>query len=508
MEQNVSPMPSKSLKSKLKAFKVNKTFKMRLLQSSSVPTTSRIAQPIKSTAKRVFTASHTNLLVKPKCSTVGKLTSEELEMKKINEEKAKQLESMNNNKMKYQGLKRKTTADIVVSKSTKALTIPKTPIKSLSSRLGKKICSITHTAEPIIVSTVHNQSLGPTLFEPFNLQTEKRAKVKGNNLPEKTPIKPNAELEQEFMRDSRTHFVPVNAAKHLTEPKTPKFHQIRRSSTIEVKSREEMEQEEMEMLQKRTFKAKPVDRRIFDGAGDLGVPKIQAKSCTEQVPFNLRTERRVSVIRNANSTLPVETSFVFKALPLPDYNQMNGSPRLVQSFKPTVPVSPKLRGGVRAASAPARRQKLHHTIVKKQRAKEAELYRSTFESFDTSHLKLTEPKAFELRTSVRGNAKSVLLNEKLRQEQEKENYSRNIHAKPPPKLAVFRPISSKKALTEIHEFSLKSTSRHANAQENFNKNVQNELNKENSKKVFKARSIPKTLYETVESDSGLFKETL
>ena len=43
------------------------------------------------------------------------------------------------------------------------------------------------------------------------------------------------------------------------------------------------------------FKAKPIDKRIFDSMGELGVPKVAAKPVTETVPFELRIDKRATI---------------------------------------------------------------------------------------------------------------------------------------------------------------------------------------------------------------------
>ena len=59
----------------------------------------------------------------------------------------------------------------------------------------------------------------------------------------------------------------------LTEPKTPEFSSFRRS-TRHVKSQAEREEEELEEMKRKQFKARPLNDKILSSCGDLGVPKV------------------------------------------------------------------------------------------------------------------------------------------------------------------------------------------------------------------------------------------
>jgi hypothetical protein len=150
----------------------------------------------------------------------------------------------------------------------------------------------------------------------------------------------------------------------------------------------------MEDFQKRPFKAKPVDRRIFESCGELGVPKVSVKPPTIPVEFNLKTEKRGffsprasrKSVLDSQENVEQDTSFQFKARPLPSFIKEAPialpEPPVKKNFQPTVPVSPKFHALHhheddyeetvnpdkykelrRASSAPARRQKPHHSLA-------------------------------------------------------------------------------------------------------------------------------------------------
>lgn len=91
----------------------------------------------------------------------------------------------------------------------------------------------------------------------------------------------------------------------------------------------------MEEIQRHPFKARVLDRRIFDSAGELGVPKVSARPVTEPVEFAFRaTQPRV---RNASTSVsPTKRSTAsFKAKPVPKTTGKMPAPRSKTVFKVT-----------------------------------------------------------------------------------------------------------------------------------------------------------------------------
>ena len=91
----------------------------------------------------------------------------------------------------------------------------------------------------------------------------------------------------------------------------------------------------MEEIQRHPFKARVLDRRIFDSAGELGVPKVSARPVTEPVEFAFRaTQPRA---RNTSTSVsPTKRSTAsFKAKPAPKTTGKMPAPRSKTVFKVT-----------------------------------------------------------------------------------------------------------------------------------------------------------------------------
>lgn len=86
------------------------------------------------------------------------------------------------------------------------------------------------------------------------------------------------------------------------------------------KTYEERLEEEMKQIKANPFKAKPVNKRIFESNGELGVPKVEAKKSTEPIAFNLRGDQRKKNNGNKSSSFNDKPDMTnFKARPLPAY---------------------------------------------------------------------------------------------------------------------------------------------------------------------------------------------
>ncbi|XP_062105968.1 protein TPX2 isoform X2 [Humulus lupulus] len=78
---------------------------------------------------------------------------------------------------------------------------------------------------------------------------------------------------------------------HLTEPKTPLLQTSLRARPPRVKSSLEIEQEELEKLPK--FKAKPLNKKIFESKGELGMFCNVKKHITIPQEFHFATDERI-----------------------------------------------------------------------------------------------------------------------------------------------------------------------------------------------------------------------
>uniref|UniRef100_A0A6N2MST9 TPX2 C-terminal domain-containing protein n=1 Tax=Salix viminalis TaxID=40686 RepID=A0A6N2MST9_SALVM len=78
---------------------------------------------------------------------------------------------------------------------------------------------------------------------------------------------------------------------HLTEPKTPVLHTSLRARPAMVKSSLELEKEELEKIPK--FKARPLNRKIFESKGAMGIFCHVKKQVTIPQEFHFATNERI-----------------------------------------------------------------------------------------------------------------------------------------------------------------------------------------------------------------------
>ncbi|XP_016649120.1 PREDICTED: protein TPX2 [Prunus mume] len=125
----------------------------------------------------------------------------------------------------------------------------------------------------------------PPEFQEFHLETMARA-----NQNAETASVASTEVSRQN-NQGKSH--------HLTEPKTPVLHTSLRARPPRVKSSFEIEQEELERIPK--FKAKPLNKKIFESKGDLGVFCNAKKNVTKPQEFHFATNERI----------PPPPSFIF-----------------------------------------------------------------------------------------------------------------------------------------------------------------------------------------------------
>ncbi|XP_033517416.1 protein TPX2-like isoform X2 [Nicotiana tomentosiformis] len=78
---------------------------------------------------------------------------------------------------------------------------------------------------------------------------------------------------------------------HLTAPKSPVLQTSLRARPLQIKSSEELEKEELEKIPK--FKARPLNKKIFESKGDLGMFCNTKKQVTVPQEFHFATDERI-----------------------------------------------------------------------------------------------------------------------------------------------------------------------------------------------------------------------
>uniref|UniRef100_A0A7I4CN61 TPX2 central domain-containing protein n=1 Tax=Physcomitrium patens TaxID=3218 RepID=A0A7I4CN61_PHYPA len=132
---------------------------------------------------------------------------------------------------------------------------------------------------------------------------------------EVSPFVSMAERVQKFLHKTppRFHVLPARVgisqllemekpkSPKLTMPKTPEFQTMRRIRSSRFKSAEEIEIEELAKIPK--FKARPLNKRVFQSSGDLGLLRIHKRKVTVPMEFRSETSRRAQV---RNSVLRIQ----------------------------------------------------------------------------------------------------------------------------------------------------------------------------------------------------------
>lgn len=283
------------------------------------------------------------------------------------------------------------------------------------------------------------------------------------------------------------------AAPTLT--KTQSFHLASDSRSALREPVKSTAEREIEYVQSHAsaFKARPVNRKVLDSAGDLGVPRVAKREPTEPREFALTTSKLAERKRleksasganggaskrpgkddddssDAGSTASAPGRFVFKARP---FNRALMEGRLsglaqVSPRKATRPKSPKLSTNDRAAIHAPKEEK-----AKEELAKGKEVFSSFKARPMPNHAlgpsplptpekprSLTTPQPFELQSVARHEVFEETRQRMIESTEEQERKARQFKAKPMPVAdMVWRPQTDAKH-TSPREFALTTSAR-------------------------------------------------
>ncbi|XP_023768846.2 protein TPX2 isoform X1 [Lactuca sativa] len=115
-------------------------------------------------------------------------------------------------------------------------------------------------------------------FQEFHLQTMERANQ-------------NAETSTVASNEAATQKVVHKWKPHLTTPKTPPLQTLVRARPPTIKTTEELEQEELEKAPK--FKARPLNKKIFESKGELGLFCNKKRQVTIPQEFHFAIDERI-----------------------------------------------------------------------------------------------------------------------------------------------------------------------------------------------------------------------
>ncbi|KEH30703.1 targeting protein for Xklp2 protein [Medicago truncatula] len=291
--------------------------------------------------------------------------------------------------------------------------------------LNKKILQ-TSTLPPMPRSTPQ-----PPEFKEFHLETLARAH-------QNTDSASKASSEVSHKENS--------SKPHLTEPKPPLLQTSLRARPPTVKSSLEIEQEELEKIPK--FKARPLNKKIFESKGDIGLFCHMKKHVTEPQEFHFATSERFPP--------PTAVADLFDKLSLKSEPARNTIPRT------TTPNPFHLHTEERGAE---KEKKLYMELLQKELEEEAtRVPKANPYPYTTDYpvippkpepKQCTKPEPFQLESLVRHEEEMQREQEERLRMERQEAQMRKFKAQPVLKEdPIPVPEKVRKPLTQVQEFDL------------------------------------------------------
>ncbi|EOX99471.1 Targeting protein for XKLP2, putative isoform 3 [Theobroma cacao] len=232
------------------------------------------------------------------CSSTAK-TSNKLERKVYVREPAAPFVSMAEMMKKFQS----STRDLSLPQSSLShmkpikLTRPKEPEFETAQRVRSVRVKSTAELEEEMMAKVPKfkaRPLNRKIFEAPTLPALPRSTPKPPEFQEfhfKTMERAYQDAETSSVASTEVSRQNNQWKPHLTEPKTPVLQTSLRARPPKVKSSIELEQDELEKAPK--FKARPLNKKIFESKGELGIFCNAKKQVTIPQEFHFATNERI-----------------------------------------------------------------------------------------------------------------------------------------------------------------------------------------------------------------------
>ncbi|KAL4234469.1 Protein tpx2 [Mactra antiquata] len=262
---------------------------------------------------------------------------------------------------------------------------------------------------------------------------------------------------------------------HPTVPKTPQFETRTRSRPVTAPSRADLEKKEVEEMQKKQFKAQPVNHKIFENSC-LGIKRVAPKAPTVPEEFHLSSKNR-----GLEKPKEKEEHYEFHAQPL-NKKILDGPVGIKDAKKGqvTIPQSPAFALKHRARLPVVEEPKDDKPVL---RSRAAPHFGLPFQP--QTHHKKTEPEPFGFEE--REKQKAEERKKKMEQMLEEERKQREFHANPLPDLEPHLPSKKKRPLTVKQPFNLDTDIRGAKKTKEWSKKLEEELHQQIEKTRFKAK---------------------
>lgn len=344
--------------------------------------------------------------------------------------------------------------------------------QSDSDSTGKNEKSFTKSLRGSGTPTKSSVQPSRTVPQPFNL-TEARKRKTSDEIGNYVSM---AELNMKYFTRTPTRF---RSSKHgsveslnidngskrnnagVTIPHTPQFSTRTRTRQTHVLTREEQEQLEIEEAKKKAFKAKPLNKKVFEAPDNY---KVEKKQATVPQPFNITDAKKMSsnaLLRDfgGSSNFGGSTSSL-ASIP-------HGGIETHWSNRTTKPAPFSFDN--RDQIAQMKKEEKIKKVLEDEK-KQSEFHANPMPVYEgkgpvgvpaRASPRATKPKPFNLQIDARGAVKKQMFQREIEEQEREEREKRNFHARSESAVhkQPFMPEKSKKPLTDISGFALNTDKR-------------------------------------------------
>lgn len=315
------------------------------------------------------------------------------------------------------------------------LTQPKGFSFQTDSRLKRDVVPPT-SAQLSSTQKIATSRAEPSITEPkpFRFLSDTRIKGVAESSDERDIYDESVQMKARSFQ-LRTFEEPVSrdAPKEPTKASSPALttrqrSQFRPQSTVLPTQ----EQKEIEALSVPKFKARPLDKRVFDYGGSLGLKKVQKVTPTVPVAVNFATNQRLGEARTTSRFAATQSA---KKPAIPSRSMATSA--ITKSVPPKATLKRKRDHELTAPQSPlfATKNRLNGgtSTVTKGDAPAKQFKARPMPSFSNpmkpvTAIQVTNPEPFAFKTQVRGQTSAQILAERLQKEQEELQRLRQFKA--------------------------------------------------------------------------------
>ncbi|KAL3160020.1 hypothetical protein ABBQ38_010406 [Trebouxia sp. C0009 RCD-2024] len=341
------------------------------------------------------------------------------------------------------------------------------------------------------------RSLKP-LTEPKDVRfhTAKRQRMQGNKHTQpkeeqqQTEWKSMAQQVAGFPLRSESKPVPHQPAK-VSSPKAPQFATDARIRGTHCKSREDLEAEEMASMPQ--FKARAINADVLLGAGQLNLPRVEARPLTEAHSPDLATKSR-ALHQHQKAPDPSPAEQGFKAQPLnkkilegPVFEPKHGEHVVTRAKSPQLATRSRARPEEAKPSSNAPFRFVQGSAPSDSRGTRGQKRKTQHRAAAG----VTASQPFQLATDSRGEARRAALQASLAEKQAVEKAGHNYKANPVPAHIHTPSVTPlpEPSFTVPEPFQLAGDALHQHAEAAKQQYLEAEEQKRKAQAAFKAQPV-------------------